>query len=310
MVEAKEKRRKILVTGSCGMLGSALCRVLSEDFDVFGLDSVTCQSKVPSMKSFMQCDICDAEETKKCINKIGTEAVIHAAAWTNVDGCEKNPEKAKAVNIEGTQNVANAISTNTTFLYISTDFVFDGKKKEPYTEHDKPNPINTYGLSKLDGENVVKKLHRYTIIRTSWIYGLNGKSFVDAILKNVKGKKDIKVVDDQAGSPTYSEDLARAIVGFLKVILETKKIEPLFHISNRGVVSRFDYAKEILLNSGIDNVKVIPIKSKELDIPTKRPAFSALDPSLFENLTGITIRNWKDALKEFLNETTKKCTVS
>jgi len=296
-------KRRVLITGSSGMLGTDLCEELSPDYEVYGADLV---KRPPGAKRFAKCDITDREETSGVISKIGPDAVIHAAAWTDVDGCELDKNRARRINIEGAKNVALACKgSGAALIYISTDFVFDGKKKTPYKETDSPNPLSVYARSKLAGEEAVKKsLKKHLILRTSWLYGANGRNFVDTIVQKAKRKKILRVVDDQAGSPTYTKDFAKAIRRLLNIVfvkreaLSAKRCG-IYHVTNAGTVSWCDYAGEILrlVNS---KAKVVPISSESLGRPAKRPAMSALDNSKFIGFTGYKMRRWEEALEEYL----------
>ncbi|MDD5428963.1 MAG: dTDP-4-dehydrorhamnose reductase, partial [Candidatus Omnitrophica bacterium] len=239
------------------------------------------------------------------------QIVIHAAAWTDVDGCERDREKAYRINASGTENVAVACkNAGAVLIYISTDFVFDGKKKEPYTEEDKTDPLNIYAASKLAGEEAVRKnLKEYFILRTSWLYGAGGKNFVDTIIAKAGTEKELKVVRDQAGSPTYTKDLACAIHRLADKIFRDRR-QPTaafgtYHVSNSGSVSWYDYACEILRLAGLDT-KVKAITSAELARPAKRPAMSVLDNSKFASFTGYAMRDWKIALKEYIMKEKEK----
>ncbi|MBL7158606.1 MAG: dTDP-4-dehydrorhamnose reductase, partial [Candidatus Omnitrophica bacterium] len=249
MEENKEKR-KILVTGSGGMLGTELCAAFSDDYEIAGLDIVQKTEDRRQKTDFVKCDIADKKFTRKTIIELKPDIIIHAAAWTDVDGCERNAEKAKKINETGTENVAQAAGeTGALLVYMSTDFIFDGNKKTPYVEDDLSAPLGVYAATKLAGEKIVKKLKKSIIIRTSWLYGKNGKSFVETILEKAKKETTLKVVDDQVGSPTYTMDLAVGIRKLLDIMLRRTKGEgrgtkEIFHISNKGEVSRFDYAKE------------------------------------------------------------------
>ena len=180
------KRNKILITGSSGMLGVDLSKELKEDYDVSGSDVVRRSSSV--VRNFYEGDITDKENISKILADVKPGIVIHSAAYTDVDGCELNKDRAYKINFEGTKNIAYACKeAETILIYISTDFVFDGKKKSPYTEEDKPNPLSIYGDSKLKGEDFIRKeLKKYFILRTSWLYGRCGKNFVDTILAKAK----------------------------------------------------------------------------------------------------------------------------
>ena len=301
-------KKKILITGSSGMLGVDLCEELERNYEVFGIDCV--QFTVYSVQYFVKCDITDKESVEQAVAKIKPDVVIHAAAWTDVDGCELDPKKAYRINVEGAKNVALACKKSGAILvYISTDFVFDGKKKRPYKEGDKTGPLSVYGDSKLKGEEAVRKiLKKYFILRTSWLYGRSGKNFVDTIIAKAKSVKELKIVDDQFGSPTYTKDLAKAIHALVeRSLLRVQRSEVrtqntrygIYHVSNSGAVSWFSYAKEILRLAGF-KMKVTPILSEELNRPAKRPAMSVLDNGKFENFTGFKMRPWKAALKDYL----------
>jgi len=308
------KRHTILITGSSGMLGVDLCSELYKYYEVYGLDISSNRSRAglnlpynsrPTAQRYFDCDITDEKKIAEVIAKVKPDIVIHAAAMTDVDGCESDKDKAYKINGIGTENVAAACSkTDSILIYISTDFVFDGKKKEPYREIDKPNPLNVYGDSKLKGEEaVIKNLKRYFILRTSWLYGASGRNFVDTIIAKAAGEEVLQVVNDQIGSPTYTKDLAKAMHALLIRIFSQYAIPytqyGIYHVSNSGSVSWFEYAKEILRLAGSD-AKVVSISSGELDRPAKRPAMSVLDNSKFVKFTGHKMRNWKDALKDYI----------
>ena len=292
------------------MLGVDLSQELYHDYEVFGAD-IICRSSFV-IRGFYKLDITKKQNVSALIRNLNPDVIIHAAAWTDVDGCELDPKRAYRINSEGTKNVAIACrATGVTLIYISTDFVFDGKKKSPYKETDRTDPLSIYADSKLRGEAAVKKiLKEYFILRTSWLYGKHGKNFVDTILRKAKTDNILKVVDDQVGSPTYSKDLAKAIRALISVIARspakggtTKKSQKMkygtYHISNSGAVSWYDYAKEILKLTK-SQTKVVPISSKELDRPAQRPKVSVLDNSKFVKFTGHDMRNWQGAIREYV----------
>jgi dTDP-4-dehydrorhamnose reductase len=307
------KKHKVLIIGSSGMLGVDLCEELRKNYVVIGADLVTSHKSVRSeaepprrghVTRFIKCDVTDEDGVIKVISKLSPDIVIHTAAWTDVDACELGKDKAYRINSEGTENVALACKkAGATLIYISTDFVFDGRKRSAYKETDRPNPVSIYGDSKFIGENAVNRiLTKYYILRTGWLYGANGKNFVDTILAKAETEKELKVVDDQVGSPTYTKDFARAIHKLIDMADSRWPIVDgcgIYHVTNSGSVSWFEYAKEILKLAGL-KTRVIPISSGKLGRPAKRPAMSVLNNSKFTKFTGYKMRNWKQALKEYI----------
>lgn len=295
---------KILITGSSGMLGADLFQELGAGFDLYGMDIAESRNPAAESRKYFKCDISERRKVAKIISGIRPDAVIHCAAWTDVDGCELDKKNAYKINSAGTENTAVACKkTDAVFIYVSTDFVFDGRKKGPYSEIDRPRPLSAYGDSKLKGEEAVKKtLARFFILRTSWLYGKHGKNFVDTILAKSKSKKTIAVVDDQIGSPTCTKDLAKAI----HKLVDTFRLEPegskaygVYHISNSGRVSWYEYARQIVRLAKLKTV-IVPISSKELARPARRPAMSVLNNSKFAKFTGYKMRHWRSALREYL----------
>jgi len=286
---------KILITGISGMLGIDLYQTLREEYEVTGLDrrDFPC-SPSPSVNKI---DITDLEAVKELFYWLTPHFVIHAAAYTDVDGCEKDADKAYKVNALGTRNIALACQKlDIPLLYISTDFVFRGDKETPYDEFDVPAPMNIYGKSKLAGENYLKSfLSRYFIVRSSWLYGQWGKNFVTTVLKLAREKSVLKVVDDQVGSPTYTKDLSQQI----KRLVATE-LYGIYHITNSGRCSWYEFAQEILKLAGIKGVKVTPITSEELARPAPRPKFSVLENYCLRLSLGNGMREWKEALRDFL----------
>ena len=284
------------------MLGVDLSNELSKSCELYGMDIV--HSPWSVVHGFKKGNVTDKKSVAVIFKEVKPEIVIHAAAMTDVDGCELDKDKAYNINAVGTRNVASACAkVGATLIYLSTDFIFDGKKEAPYKENDKPNPINIYGDSKLMGEEeAIKNLKKYFIIRTCWLYGAHGENFVDTIIAKAKTENILKVVDDQVGSPTYTKDLAKAMRALLSKILGNGLRDTgygIYHISNSGSISWYEYAKEILRFAG-SKTEIIPITTEELDRPAKRPAMSVLDNSKFFKFTGYRMRNWKRALKEYI----------
>lgn len=302
----KSPAGKILITGSSGMLGIDLTSELKRKYDVIGTDLI--RKPQSGVESFYKADIIDRKAISDIVRKVSPDITIHTAAWTDVDGCENDRNKAYVINTEGAGNVAMACgSASSRMIYISTDFVFDGKKRRPYRESDKPNPLSVYADSKLKGELAVAgSLKEHFILRTGWLYGKNGKNFVDTIIKKSKSDGLVKVVDDQVGSPTYTVDLAKAIKALIdRIFIMLPEHQDagygIYHVSNSGRVSWYRYAKAILRLRKI-KAKVIPISSEELARPASRPAMSVLNNSKFKKFTGHRMRAWKNALGEYLNQ--------
>ena len=202
-----------------------------------------------------------------------------------------------AVNAEAVKNIAESCrDKNIRIIHFSTDYVFDGTAKQPYKEGDQCNPINAYGESKLAGERYLQSLSDdYILIRTSWLYGVKGKNFVQTILEKAKTTPTLSVVNDQFGSPTHTKDLTAAVD-----LLINQKSKGIFHITNRGSCSWYQFAVKILLESGLDDVEVTPIKSDKLQRPAMRPAYSVLSMQKFISATGKTMQPWQLALQDYL----------
>ncbi|MCX5678000.1 MAG: dTDP-4-dehydrorhamnose reductase [Candidatus Omnitrophica bacterium] len=307
------KRYKVLITGSSGMLGIDLCQELNSGYDVIGLDlSRRLKPKTQNSRAgfnllYVKGDITDRKGVAAIIQKVSPDFVIHCAAWTDVDGCELDSKKAYKVNSEGARNVAlGCKASGAALIYISTDFVFNGKKRRPYKETDRTDPLSVYGDSKLKGESFVKKaLNNHYILRTSWLYGACGKNFVDTIIAKGKTEKCLRVVRDQVGSPTSTKSLARAIHHLLDKLTMGDKLSMAcrgaYHLSNSGSVSWYNYAREIL-RLVKSKTEVLPITSEELARPARRPAMSVMDNSKFSKFTGYRMPDWKIALKEYLSK--------
>ncbi len=299
MTEAPLEVLKILITGISGMLGVDLYQTLREKYEVVGFDLQEFPSVSFLPPPVQRGDITRIDEVKRAFHELTPDLVVHTAAYTDVDGCEKNLDKAYKVNALGTQNVCLASQElNVPLIYISTDFVFDGKKDSPYLEFDQPHPISIYGRSKLVGEKYVRTLlHRYFIVRTSWLYGYYGRNFVETILQLANQKKELRVVSDQVGCPTYTRDLSRKI----KELLSTKSYG-VYHITNSGSCSWYEFAREILKLAGIKGAQLKSITSEELDRPAPRPRFSVLENYCLRRALGKCMREWQEALRDYMLE--------
>lgn len=246
-------------------------------------------------------DITDSHAVRALFAELQPELVFHGAAYTNVDGCERDPDLAHKVNGVGTWVVASAAEeVGAVLVAISTDFVFDGTKGAPYTEFDAPNPISRYGASKLIGENLARAAcRRCYVVRTSWLYGVHGKNFPYTVLNLAKTKPELPIVGDQFGTPTYTVDLVEAVL----VIVSTG-LYGVYHVSNSGETSWEGFARAILAKSDLVGVPVLPITSEDyaqrFGSPTKRPAYSVMRRYALELMGRDTLRPWEEALDAFL----------
>jgi dTDP-4-dehydrorhamnose reductase len=279
---------RILVLGARGMLGTDL-------FNEWRSDEL-----IPAGSG--EADLRDFSQVEKLIQKVRPDWIINSAAYTDVDGCEKNHDLAFAVNATGVENVARAAqSTDARIFLVSTDYVFDGQGTHPYETTDPIAPLNVYGASKAAGEEALRKNHSaWCIGRTSWLFGVHGPSFPEKILRAAETRPELSVVNDQIGSPTYTRDLARAIRD-----LVLKDARGIVHISNEGICSWFDFAREILSQSGRGSVPVHPISTDQSTRPARRPNYSVLSPTSL-HAYGICTRPWQEALRSFLKERTSQ----
>jgi dTDP-4-dehydrorhamnose reductase len=242
-------------------------------------------------------DIRDAERVRKVTHEARPEWIVLSAAYTDVDGCESNTELAFAVNRDGAVNVAAAAKeVGSRLLFLSSDYVFDGKKTTPYETNDPRNPQSVYGRTKAEAETqLLALLPDCCIVRTSWLFGAGGKCFPDTILKLAASRPALDVVNDQRGSPTYVIDLARAIVSLCR-----KNAQGIVHATNAGDCTWFEFAQEIVQSAGL-TTRVRPTSSERMARPAPRPAYSVLSPSAL-NALGISTPSWRDALRRYLEQ--------
>jgi len=285
--------KKIYVTGADGMLGSALVPLFRTAYDVMGTD-------------LPEYDITNAEAVKETIVAFSPDIVIHLASMTDVDGCETDPETARRVNVTGTENVAVACrDCGAAMIYISTGMIYNGRKPGPYTEYDKPDPVNIYGRTKYEGElAVMKHLSRYYIFNTCWIFGggPEDKKFVAKIISLGREKDRLEVVDDTFGSPTYTVDLSGAIFEFLdEGGFEAKSGR--YHCAGRGCVTRLELAREIFSIAGIKDCELVPVSSEKFNLPAPRPRMEALRNYSLDLLGFHLMRDWREALRDYVTST-------
>jgi dTDP-4-dehydrorhamnose reductase len=283
MGDVKNKKLKILITGANGQLGRCLQDVSDKytDYDFH-------------FKTSKELDITKKQQISSLFAHEKFDYCINCAAYTAVDMAESDKENVFLVNAEAVKYLGEACKAiGTTLIHISTDFVFDGKKGAPYTEVDTPNPINVYGASKLKGEYYIQEiLDKYFIFRTSWLYSEYGHNFVKTMLRLGVERKDLSVVNDQIGSPTFAEDLADVIMA---IISSKTSNYGIYHYSNEGAISWFDFAKGIFKLGNIP-VRANPISSSAYPTSAKRPEYSVMNKSKIKNNFGIKVPSWKYSL--------------
>lgn len=277
---------KVLVTGVAGQLGHDVVELLeSREIPCRGVD----------LADF---DLTDGAAVKAWVQDYAPDVIVHCAAYTNVDRAESEPEICAAVNGMGTMNMVRAaLSVNAKMVYISTDYVFPGTGKKPWEPEDEYGPQNVYGMSKVQGENAVRSLMtRFFILRTSWVFGLNGRNFVRTMLRLGAEKPEVRVVADQIGSPTYTRDLAALIVD----MIGTEKYG-IYHTRNEGFVSWADFARMIMEKAGLP-CRVIPVPTSEYPTAARRPLNSRLDAGKLKEAGFRPLPSVEDALDRYLAE--------
>jgi dTDP-4-dehydrorhamnose reductase len=265
------------------MLGADLMEVFSPGNEVVGLD-------------LPQIDITDPEQCLATVGKFQPDVILNAAAYTRVDDCETNPDKAFSVNGDGPGNLARAADKrNALLVHYSTDYVFDGQKEEPYLEEDSPNPQSVYGKSKLLGEDFVRRICRsHLILRTSWLFGRNGANFIRTIVGVAQKGAPLRVVNDQRGSPTYSRDLAAHTLKMIQA-----RCRATYHVTNSGFCTWFELASHVVAWAGIQDLSIQPVTTAEFQRPAPRPANSVLANTHLERDGLPAMRSWKAAAKEY-----------
>jgi dTDP-4-dehydrorhamnose reductase len=274
---------RVTIFGASGLLGKALMQEWSGDA-LTGLSS-------------QDTDIRDPKRVQRVVRETRPEWIVLAAAYTDVDGCEGNPELAFAVNCDGAVNVAAAATqVGARLLFLSSDYVFDGKKTTPYETRDARNPKSVYGRTKAEAEvKLFDLMPECCIVRTSWLFGLGGKCFPDTILKLAANRPALDVVNDQRGCPTYAVDLARAIIQLCR-----KNASGVVHATNAGDCTWFEFAEETIRSAELATT-VRPVSSQQMARPAPRPAYSVLSPFSLHTL-GIEMPSWRDALRRYLEQ--------
>ena len=283
---------KFFVAGAKGMLASDLIPLLEKKGDV-------AKGDLPEF------NITDIDCVRKRLKEVGPDIVINCAAYTAVDRAEEEEDIATAVNGTGAGNLALVCEElGVRLVHISTDFVFDGQINRPYVEEDITGPVSAYGRSKLEGERQISKaLDDYIIVRTSWLYGANGNNFVKTISHLALEKDDLGIVYDQVGTPTYTKDLAEGLINLIDV-----KAEPgIYHFSNEGVCSWYDFACEIVKilqdrGESLELRLLRPIRTEEYPTPAVRPRYSVLDKAKYKRVVSKDIPYWRDGLIRYFND--------
>lgn len=300
---------KILVTGVCGQLGhDVVNNAIARGYEAVGSDiqpiySGVADGSAVTSAPYLQLDITDRDAVLSAIEEIRPDVIIHCAAWTAVDAAEDEENKAKvhAINVDGTQNIADAAkAVDAKMLYLSTDYVFDGKGDRPWEPDDKCYaPLNVYGQSKLDGELAVScTLDKFFIVRIAWVFGLNGKNFIKTMINVGKTHDTVRVVNDQIGTPTYTLDLARLLVD----MVETEKYG-YYHATNEGgYISWYDFCVEFYKQYGL-TTNVVPVSTEEYGLSkAARPFNSRLNKSKLVESGFNPLPDWKDAVSRYLAE--------
>ena len=278
---------KVLVTGVKGQLGYDVVKECEKrGIEAIGVD-------VEEM------DITDAAACERVITEAKADAVIHCAAYTAVDAAEDNEDLCRKVNAEGTRNIAEVCrKLDIKMMYFSTDYVFNGQGERPWEPDDPREPLNVYGQTKYEGELAVQELlEKYFIVRIAWVFGVNGKNFIKTMLRLGKERGAVSVVDDQIGSPTYTYDLARLVVD----MIQTDRYG-IYHATNEGLCSWYEFACEIFKAAGMNQVKVTPVDSTAFPAKAKRPHNSRMDKSKLAENGFEPLPSWEDALERYLKE--------
>lgn len=276
---------RILVTGADGNVGSQLVKVLSETHAVTGID-------------VQDLDITNFADVKSYVNDQKPNLIINPAAWTDVDGCAKNPEKAILINGYGAQNLAIiAYENDAAIMQISSNEVFDGTANRPYYEYDAMNPVNPYGYSKYVGEKAVRETNpRHYIVRLSWLFAHGGRNFLQAIIGAAQAGKSLRVVVDEVANPTYNDDFCEAIAK----LIETERYG-IYHLCNESTVSRYQFARYTLDKAKFTDIPIEKISHHEWSRPSSPPVYSGMVNIAAKSL-GITLRDWREAVDDFLEK--------
>ena len=289
---------RILITGCKGQLGTELAKQIEQGHSEIGPIPKCYHSATVVGVDLDDFDLSDKQAVKENLHGGSYDVVFNCAAYTNVDGCESNQDTAYAANALAIRNLAEVCeSTATKLVHVSTDYVFAGNACEPYREYDEPAPVTVYGKTKHAGERFIReRCRRHFVVRTAWLYGYNGNNFVKAILRKAKQTGALKVVNDQFGNPTSAADLAHHLLE----IAQGNRYG-VYHCTNNGICSWYDFACEIVRLAGIP-CEVAPCGTEDYPYVAHRPAYSALDNMMLRLTSGDHMRDWKDALAEYMSK--------
>ena len=278
------KNKRFLITGSAGQLGEEFKEILAKRNLQFDAPPET------------ECDITNFAQLKEVINQIKPDCIINCGAYNNVDEAEENPEPAYLVNSKAVENLTQLCKKGNIFLvHYSSDYVFDGKKGDLYTEDDIPNPLNVYGKSKFKGENIIRDyLTDYLIFRTSWVIGRGKQNFLYKLMNWAKENRVLKISADETSVPTYTEDIVNATLLSLE-----KELKGLYHLTNSGYASRYELAKYFIDKMGLDNI-VIPVCASSFSARATRPLFSAMSNKRISKKLNISISHWEKGIDRFI----------
>lgn len=294
-------KQTLALIGANGMLAQAVTSAARHDYVVVPLD-------LPEF------DMTDSALVDRVLGQIDPDVIVNCAAYTNVDGCESAEALATRVNGEGPGTLARvAQALDATLVHLSTDYVFDGSKTTPYTEEDIPGPQSAYGRSKLAGERAIlgSGLEKFFIVRTSWLYGPGGKNFVETILHLAAQRDELRIIADQVGTPTFTDDLADAIFRLLNVTRHSSPVTApkpygIYHFSNQGQCSWYEFAAEIVTQARKQGVpvkaqRVVPITTAEYPLPARRPAYSVFSKDKYQRVTGAQVPDWQASLVTYMS---------
>ena len=303
-MEKNSRKPSVLVTGASGMLGKALVKLLSADHEAFGISK-------RGLSGFHRCDLSVEKEVEAAFRSAKPALVIHTAAYSDVDGCERDPQLAFESNVLASKHLAQACAKHgVPWIYVSTDYVFDGRKRTPYAENEATGPVNIYGMTKWCGEYYALNgpVHSASV-RTSWLFGAeNPANFVNAILERLRKEKTVSVLDDQTDSPTYVKDLSLALlkIGQHLMALQAKDpvhpVHEVFHVCNTGAATRLEMTQHMKEWLKLDVTVEKADKSQIKNRLAIRPAYVVMSTKRYEQFSGQKMRPWQESLKEYVTE--------